>query len=112
MVYYKYQKQYLFSFLLFSPIASSSFAQTNNNEEKPINPCLEYYGNSTKPYFFDGKNSIMREGDEKIKGINCQNNYQVQQVIKNNDFDIWEKWDILNNLETLRTQKVNSVYKM
>ncbi|MDQ6904233.1 MAG: hypothetical protein M3139_14640, partial [Bacteroidota bacterium] len=49
--------------------------------------------------------------EEEIQKVNDENNYDVQLVL--NDYDnltIWEKRDLLNNLESQRIQKINNIY--
>jgi len=42
--------------------------------------------------------------------MNSENDWQVQQIVSNCDLNIWDKRDILNNLETQRIQKINEIY--
>jgi len=97
--------------ILFSAaIISSSFAQADNRNWNDRNSNSDYYGNSNDRHFNDQQNNIINQRDQEIKKVNYQNSFQVQQVVNDDDLGIWEKRDILNNLESQRIQRINNIY--
>lgn len=97
--------------ILFSAaIISSSFAQTDNRNWNDRNSNSDYYGNSNGRHFNDQQNNIINQRDQEIQKVNYQNSFQVQQVVNDDDLGIWEKRDILNNLESQRIQRINNIY--
>jgi hypothetical protein len=87
----------IFTLLFCAIVISSSFAQTDgSNNSKIIN--INYYQN------------IINQRNYEIQQVNYLNDHQVQTVVNNCNLDIWEKRDMLDNLETQRIQNINNVY--
>lgn len=98
----------IFTFLFCASIISSSFAQANKTDQYQLNRKSQYYSNLN---IADKKISIIRERNAEIQEVNDDNNYHVQEVLNNDDFDIWQKRDILDNLESQRIRDVNNIYQ-
>ncbi|MDQ6903981.1 MAG: hypothetical protein M3139_13330 [Bacteroidota bacterium] len=95
----------IFTFLFCTAIISSAFSQTNFHEAKYISLNKSHAINaSNSPY------NLINERDQEIDEINDQNNYQVQLILSKNNLNIWDKRDILNNLEAQRIEKINNAY--
>jgi len=99
----------IFTFLFCIPIISAAFAQEYSHGGKNLNITTDYRSNSTFHRDFDYQNTI-NQRDQEIQKVNYQNEWQIHQVVNNYDLGIWEKRDILNNLETQRIQKLNDIY--
>lgn len=104
-----------------STIITCTFAQTDNRDfyEKNVNGYYNDHPNDHDYNYQTGTNSTARvnknqaffQREEEIQRVNDDNNYQVQLVL--NDYDnltIWEKRDLLNNLESQRIRKINTIY--
>ncbi len=113
-------KKLLSIIFCFTTIACT-FAQNDNRDfyEKNSNgyyndhPNDHDYNYQSGAYSSDrvNKNRAFYQREEEIQKVNDENNYDVQLVL--NDYDnltIWEKRDLLNNLESQRIQKINNIY--
>jgi hypothetical protein len=111
----------IISIIFCSAIISGAFAQNDNGDfyEKNSNGYYIDHPNDHDYNYYSGsyrndranKNQVFFQREEEIQKVNDENNYQVQLVL--NDYDnltIWEKRDLLNNLESQRIQKINSIY--
>lgn len=91
----------IITFLFCTVFFSSAFAQTGRpdwNNRKGV-----AYNNDA--YYKD----VIFQRNQEIEKINYQNNYQVQKIIDDCNLNIWEKRDVLNNLEAQRIQKINNI---
>ncbi len=111
----------IISIIFCSAIISGAFAQNDNRDfyEKNSNG---YYNDHPNDHDYNyqsakysdehvNKNQAFFQREEEIQRVNDENNFQVQLVL--NDYDnltIWEKRDLLNNLESQRIQKINNIY--
>ena len=115
----------IITFLFCTAVISSAFAQTDNQSCNEKNTNSDYYNNSMnyqygdKQYDYkkdfgyyhnDEYQNIINQRDEEIQKVNYQNEWQVHQIVNNCDLNIWEKRDILNNLESQRIQNINNIY--
>ena len=111
----------IISIIFCSAIIFDAFAQNDNRDFYEKNSKGYYndhpgdhdYNYHTGAYRNDrvNKNQAFFQRKEEIQRVNDENNYQVQLVL--NDYDeltIWEKRDLLNNLESQRIQKINNIY--
>lgn len=95
----------IFTFLFCTSILSSAFSQTNLRQAKYKNTNTSYITNvSSSPY------NLISQRSQEIDEVNHENNYQVQLILNKTNLNIWDKRDILNNLEAQRMEKVNNIY--
>lgn len=95
----------IFAFLFCTSILSSAFSQTNLRQAKYRNTKTSYITNvSSSPY------NLIKQRNQEIDEVNDENNYQVQLILSKTNLNIWDKRDILNNLEAQRMEKVNKIY--
>jgi V8-like Glu-specific endopeptidase len=99
----------IITFLFCTSVISSAFAQTDSRDWNSRNANVNDYGNSNDYHNYDYQN-IINQRDQEIQKMNYQNNWQVRQIVNNCDLNIWDKRDILNNLETQRIQNINNIY--
>ncbi len=95
----------IFTFLFCTAIISSAFSQTNFHKAKYINSNKSYAVNASSSLY-----SLINQRNQEIDEINDQNNYEVQVILSKTNLNIWDKRDILNNLEAQRIEKINNVY--
>jgi len=96
----------IITFLFCATVISSAFAQTDSRDWNSRNKNVDDYGNSNNYRY----QNIINQRDQEIQKMNYQNNWQVHQIVNNCNLNIWDKRDILNNLETQRIQKINEIY--
>ena len=89
------------------------FYEKNSNGYYNAHPIDHDYNYQAGPDRSDRvtKNQAFFQREEEIQRVNDENNYDVQLVL--NDYDnltIWEKRDLLNNLESQRIRKINNIY--
>ncbi|HEX7457765.1 MAG TPA: hypothetical protein VF301_04950 [Ginsengibacter sp.] len=99
----------IITFLFCTGIISSAVAQNDSRDRKNINTNVGYYSNANNQQNFDYQN-IINQRDQEIQKVNYQNDWQVHQIVNNCNLNIWDKRDILNNLETQRIQNINNIY--
>jgi len=99
----------IITLLFCTAVMSSAFAQTDSPDWKNKNTNVDYYGNSNDYHNFDYQN-IINQRDQEIQKVNYQNDWQVHQIVNNCNLNIWDKREILNNLETQRIQNINNIY--
>ena len=95
----------IFTFLFCTAILSSAFSQTNFRQAKYRNTTTRNKINvSNSPY------NLINQRNQEIDEVNDQNNYEVQLILSKANLNIWDKRDILNNLEAQRIEKLNDIY--
>lgn len=105
----------IFTLLFCTAFISSSIAQTGHENGNNINVNY-YYAKSAEYHYNDQQNyidsyqNIISQRDQEIRKVNYWNNYHVQMVVNDCDLNIWEKRDILDNLETQRIHNINNIY--
>ncbi len=94
-----------FTFLFCTVIFSSCFSQTNFRQAKYRNTNTSYVTNvSSRPY------NLINQRNQDIDEVNDENNFRVQLILSKTNLNIWDKRDILNNLEAQRIEKLNNIY--
>lgn len=95
----------IFTFLFCTAIISSAFSQTAYRQAKYRSAVTSYRINAVNsPY------ELINQRNREIDEINEQNNYDVQIILSKTNLNIWDKRDILNDLEVQRIAKLNNVY--
>lgn len=91
----------IFTFLFCTVIISSAFSQADKQYA---------FNKNSNPYYQTSYNHARYERDNEINKVNYFNNIRVQQLVNDVTFNIWQKRDALNALESQRIQKINSIY--
>ncbi len=84
--------------LLFCAAVSSTFGQAGQSNTACKNIHVDY------------RQDAVRQRDQEIQKVNYQNSFQVSLVVNDNNLSIWEKRDVLDNLEAQRIKNLNKIY--